>query len=392
MGNTQNQPQSSEGTAQTSGWTTDGITVPEGWPAPEYIINLDADPKDRWKEIGEVYKTEVKQAMEELKTSKKIPGFVMELVDTFGSELDSLLPQPYSDELRGLAEVVEIPVGELFLLNLAYDITAHCTGIVAQSTEGKVLHARNLDMPADPEFQALLKVSRKMTFTAHFQRGGETVYSGETFAGLIGLATGQKPNSFTININERRTGSMWTNILNLLRDHPGSAICFLVRDALADPDINYQGVLNRMTYIPMIASCYVIIGGTKPGEGAVIARDRREAVKPFSNGIWKLDASGGTWYLLQTNNDHWTKPPNVEPAGHDDLTKSSYEREVTGNRAMATMGQSNLSPQGLIDVLSTDPVFNPHTLYTTVMTAADPALNKSWIRDKPESEPSQDTT
>ena len=59
---------------------------------------------------------------------------------------------------------------------------------------------------------------------------------------------------------------------------------------------------------------------------------------------------------------------------------------------MATMGQSNLSPQGLIDVLSTDPVFNPHTLYTTVMTAADPALNKSWIRDKPESEPSQDTT
>ena len=52
---------------------------------------------------------------------------------------------------------------------------------------------------------------------------------------------------------------------------------------------------------------------------------------------------------------------------------------------MANMGQSNLSPQCLIDVLSvhdsTGPVFNEHTLYTTVMTAADPSLDKSWIRD-----------
>ena len=186
---------------------------------------------------------------------KTVPEFVFELVDTFGSELDSLLPQPYSDELRGLAEVTEIPVGELFLLNLTYDITAHCTGIVVQSSNGKLLHARNLDMPSNLQFLAVLKNARKMTFTAHFQKRGKTVYSGVTSAGGIGLATGQKPNSFTININERRTGSMWTNILTLLRDHPGSAVCFLVRDALGDPDMSYQGVLDRMTYIPMIASC-----------------------------------------------------------------------------------------------------------------------------------------
>ena len=382
MENKQNQPQPSEG-AQTSGWTTDGITVPDGWPVAEFIVNLDTDPKDRWKKIGEIYKTEMKQAMEAIKTT--VPGFVFELVDTFGSELDSLLPQPYSDELRGLAEVTEIPVGELFVFNLAYDITAHCTGIVAQSSDGKLLHARNLDMPSDKQFQAVLKNARKMTFTAHFQRGGKTVYSGVTSAGAIGLATGQKPNSFTININERRTGSMWTNILTLLRDHPGSALCFLVRDALADHDMNYQGVLDRMTCIPMIASCYIIISGTRPGEGAVISRDRRGAVKPFSNGIWKLDVSEGRWFLLQTNNDHWTKPPNIEPAGHKKMAEDSYKREKAGNTAMANMGRSNLSPQGLIDVLSIHdparPVFNKHTLYTTVMTAADPSLDKSWIRD-----------
>lgn len=145
--------------------------------------------------------------------------------------------------------------------------------------------------------------------------------------------------------------------------------------------MNYQGVLQQMTYIPMIASCYVIIGGMNRGEGVVITRDRREAVKPFSNGVWKLGASGG-WHVLQTNNDHWTRPPNAEP--HAAQKTDSYERQVTGNAQMVQMGQSNLSPEGLLYVLSTDPVFNSHTLYTTIMTAADPSLNKSWIRDKTE--------
>ena len=365
---------------QTSDWTTDGIAVPDGWPASVEIIDLDKDPKERWKEIGGKYKTEMKQGMEEVK--KMVGKYVVGLAiaDILGKELDSLLPPPYANELMGLAEAADIHVGELFLLNIAYDISAFCMSIVAQSNDGKLLHARTLEMP--PEFTELLTISRKMTFTAHFQKGGTTVYSGVVQAGMIGLATGQKPNAFTITLNERRTGTVWDNILALLREHPGSAVTLLIRDALADPEINYQGVLNRMMYIPMIASCYIIITGTKPGEGAVIARDRNQAVKPFSKGVWKLDASKGTWYLLQTNNDHWSVPPDIEPNGHADLMDWSYARKMAGCEAMVKMGQSNLSPEGLIGVLSTYPAFNQDALYTTVMTAANPSLNKSWIRQK----------
>ena len=351
--------------------------VPDGWPAPVEVIDLDKDPKDRWKEIGTKYKTELKQAMEEVKT---MLGEKIRLAEIFGNELDSLLPPPYADELRGLAEAADIYVGDLFLLNIAYDVTAHCTSLVAQSNDGHILHARNLDTPG--EFAKLLTITRKITFTVHFQKGGTTVYSGVSQIGVIGLATGQKPNSFTISVNERRTGSVWDNILGLLRDHPGSGIAFLIRDALADPDIDYEGVLNRMMHIPMIACCYITIGGTKPGEGAVIARDRNQAVKPFSNGVWKLDAANGTWYLLQTNNDHWTAPPDIEPSSHPDLMAWSYERATAGYAAMEKMGRSNLSPEGLIGVLSTYPVFNQETLYTTVMAAEDPSLNKTWIREK----------
>ena len=201
-------------------------------------------------------------------------------------------------------------------------------------------------------------------------------------AGVIGTATGEKPNSFTINLNERRTGSIWDYFIYRDLKHPGSGILFLIRDALADPDIDYQGVLNRFIYIPMISSSYIIIAGTKPGEGAVISRDRREAVKPFSNGVWKLDNLVGRWYLLQTNHDHWTEPPNLEPHSKKDdpLIISSYERFKCGNEEMKKMGQVNLTPQRLVDVLSTPPVYNDHTFYVTVMSAADSSLSQSWFR------------
>lgn len=134
-------------------WSTDDIVVPHGKPTQCYIINLDADPKDRWKEIGEKYKTDIKQTLEEVKKKAgEAVRILLRLVDVqaIGRELDSLLPPPYGDELRGLAEATDIPVGELFVLNLVYDITAHCTSIVAQSSTGYLLHARNLDMRICP--------------------------------------------------------------------------------------------------------------------------------------------------------------------------------------------------------------------------------------------------
>ena len=348
------------------------ISAPESRPMPEHIINLDLPPVKRWVAIGRLYRSQVKTGI-----SKMLPNYVVKLVDVFGSLLESLLPPPYADELKGLAEAVQVPVGELLLLNLTSDLSAFCTSIIAQTSDGKLLNARNFDAPR--EFNFLASTVREAIFNAHFQSGGKTLYSCVIIAGLIGTFTGQKPNSFTITINQRRTGDIWTNILSLLLKFPGGEIGLLTRDALADPDITYQGVLNRMMYIPMISSCYVIIAGTKPGEGVVISRDRKGPVKPFSDGVWKLDVSVGRWYLLQTNNDHWTKPPDLEPPHGN--AKFSYEREYAGNKAMEKCGQANITPHNLINVLSTNPVLNTDTVYTTVMSAAYPSLLKSWIRE-----------
>lgn len=341
----------------------------------EFIIDLDTPPTNRWAEIGRIYGDNIKEAIK--LTTGTLPSEVINIADFLGKELETLLPSPYKEEIQGFADVIGIPVGELFFLNLAYDLTAHCTSIVAQTSDGKILHARNLDTPRDPGFQKLMGVTRKSTFIVHFQEQGKTIYSGVTTAGYIGLLTGQKPNTFTITLDERRTGNVWLNIMELLKDHPGASVGLVIRDTLADPDINFEGVVEKLTYIPLIAACYFIIGGINPGEGAVITRDRKEAVQPLSNGVWRLNSSPGQWYVLETNNDHWTKLPNIQPPNSN---KDSYDRQNTGDKTMNDIGQENMNPTALIKVLSTPPVYNQSTLYTAVMSAAEPSLFTAWIR------------
>ena len=347
----------------------------------EFIIDLDTIPTNRWAEIGRIYGDDIKENIK--LTIATLPSEVVKIADFLGKKLESLLPSPYKEEIQGFADVVGIPVGELFFLNLVYDLTAHCTSIVAQTSDGKVLHARNMDTPRD-----LLKhmgVSRKSTFIVHFQEQSKMVYSGVTAAGYIGLFTGQKPNTFTITLNERRTGNVWLNIIELLEDHPGASVGLVIRDTLADPNINFEGVVEKLTYIPLIAACYFIIGGINPGEGAVITRDRKEAVQPLSNGVWRLNSSLGQWYVLQTNNDHWTKLPNIQPPNSN---KDSYVRQNTGDKTMNDIGQENMNPTALVKVLSTPPVYNHTTMYTAVMSAAEPSLFTAWVRF-PEASPSK---
>ena len=358
---------------------SDQITPADGAPkAKEFIINLDEPPASRWAEVGREYAQLIKEAIKN--TTEGVPEVATKVIEFIGKELDNWLPATYKEELQGLAETVGSPLGDLFFYNLSYDITAHCTSTVVQTKDGRILHARNLDMPRDPEFQKLLPLSRQAVIAVNFQKQGQTVYSGVTIAGYIGLLTGQKPNSFTVTLNERRTGSIWLNILELLKDLPGSSVGLILRDTLADPNMTFRSAVDKLTSVPLIAACYLTIGGINPGEGAVISRDRRGTVEPLSDGLWKLDANSGAWYLLQTNNDHWTKLPNIQPP---DSNKDSYERRNTGDEAMNAVGQANIDPANVYKVLSTLPVLNETTIYTAVMSAGEPSLFDAWVRSPP---------
>ena len=41
-----------------------------------------------------------------------------------GEELDKFIPQPFADEMRGISETLGLPLGEIVMANLIYDVSA----------------------------------------------------------------------------------------------------------------------------------------------------------------------------------------------------------------------------------------------------------------------------
>lgn len=86
-------------------------------------------------------------------------------------------------------------------------------------------------------------------------------------------------------------------------------------------------------------------------KGAVITRNRENAAD-----VWKLDAAQPeTWYLAETNYDHWKPPLFID------------DRITPCNNCMKKMGQESMSFQGLFNVLSSKPVLNKLTVYTSLI-------------------------
>ncbi|CAB4015127.1 Hypothetical predicted protein, partial [Paramuricea clavata] len=193
-------------------------------------------------------------------------------------------------------------------------------------------------------------------------KNGKLVYSGITFAGYIGILTGQKPLAFTVTLDERDKGYLWENIFQLLLAKT-TPVGFFLRSLLANEESNFDYVIKQISQVEMIAPAYIIVGGVKKGEGAVVTRARIETLD-----VWKLNVSDGRWFLVETNYDHWKPPP------------SSDDRRHPAIKAMNQMGQKNVGVKGLFQVMSTKPVLNNSTVFTSIMSAKFPSIFTTWRR------------
>ena len=68
---------------------------------------------------------------------------------------------------------------------------------MAQTSEGKIVHSRNLDF----DHPAYL---RNMTYKAKFVKDGKYAYDTVQFAAIVGVYTGFKAGAFSISENQRR--------------------------------------------------------------------------------------------------------------------------------------------------------------------------------------------
>ena len=118
---------------------------------PKYRIDLDQPAEKRWREIGMDYRTYAPELLKIL--NQKIPSKVFPLVEKVALYVDTLFDEPYPGELKGFAEAFNISLADVILANIFYDLTAHCTSIVAQDEHGDIYHARNLDYQSSHVFR-----------------------------------------------------------------------------------------------------------------------------------------------------------------------------------------------------------------------------------------------
>jgi len=325
-----------------------------------YVVDLDKNPAERWSEISKIYAAKIRDLVGSAK--QFIAAF---LGDTLVDQLEKILgqlvnkfPQPYADELRGIAADTQLPLGDILLYNMFYEVDTVCTSIVAEDPEGRLYHARNLDFGLFIGWNekthdwTITELLRKTIINIEWHKGGKTVFKSVNFAGFVGVYNGVVPQRFTVTANQRfDVGGGLIGILKWLRgENATSWMTLLVREVLETAN-SYDEAVNRLSNTPLMAPVYYIVGGNQSGQGAIVVRGREKTLDTV-----RLNPSQPTgWYLLETNYD-----PKVKPLFIDD-------RRTPGNQCMQKLGRANVGFPGIYNVLSSTTNLNKLTAYTTLM-------------------------
>ncbi|KAM4604385.1 acid ceramidase [Polymixia lowei] len=340
-----------------------------------YTVDLDLPPSKRWVDLITEKKTDLVNMIRIIKdlANAFVPsGKLIEMVDIGLPLLVDSLPYPFGDEMKGIAATSGVPLGEVVLFNIFYEVFTVCTSVVAEDPNGNLIHGRNLDfglfMGWDMKNKSWIvsETLKPLVVNIDFRRNNKTVFKSTNFAGYVGMLTGIKPHTFTLTMNERFSlDGGYIGILEwILGKRDGMWMSFLTRSVLEN-STSYEDAKNRLALTKLLAPAYFILGGNKTGQGCVITRSR-----VLSLDIWELDLKLGRWYVLETNYDHWKEPLFLD------------DRRTPAMKCMNKTTQTNISLKTMYDTLSTKPVLNKLTTYTTLMEVSSGKL-ESYIRDCP---------
>ncbi|XP_033825696.1 acid ceramidase isoform X2 [Periophthalmus magnuspinnatus] len=340
-----------------------------------YTIDLDLPPHKRWTSVITDKKKDLDGMIEVIRDLAKafVPsGRLIELVDITLPLIVNTLPDPFKDEIKGIALDSGIPLGEITLFNIFYEVFTVCTSVVAEDAKGNLLHGRNLDfglfMGWDMKNKSWI-ISEKLkplVVNLDFRKNNKTVFKSTNFAGYVGMLTGIKPHLFSLTMNERFSlDGGYIGIMEwILGQRDGMWMSFLTRSVLENAT-SYENARSLLAQTKLLAPAYFILGGNKSGQGCIITRSRT-----LSLDLLELNMKLGRWYVLETNYDHWEDPFVLD------------DRRTPAMTCMNKTTQNNISIKTLYDVLSTKPVLNKLTTYTTLMQVSEGTL-ESYIRDCP---------
>lgn len=248
-----------------------------------FDIDLDADPYDRWREVGRRNKAKLGRFLREIETmlhesaeawyvrallagAKVVAGPLAVLVAR-------LFGEDYVAEIRGLAHASGLPESKLFLANLTYDLTVGHEGVFGACSSFSVVAekapvlVRNMDW-AWPESTG------RYTVMTRFHKGSAS-YINIAPLGCVGVLSAMRVGSWAVTLNQApATG--WPQLLQWPAMHRLRKAC--------DSSLTYGSLVRRAMEYQTMTPFFAHVIGTKPEEQVVIegAADtfRKRKAKP----------------------------------------------------------------------------------------------------------------
>ncbi|KAI4025800.1 N-acylethanolamine acid amidase [Homo sapiens] len=143
-----------------------GLSAASPPAAPRFNVSLDSVPELRWLPVLRHYDLDLVRAAMAQVIGDRVPKWVHVLIGKVVLELERFLPQPFTGEIRGMCDFMNLSLADCLLVNLAYESSVFCTSIVAQDSRGHIYHGRNLDYPFG-------NVLRKLTVDVQFLKNGQ---------------------------------------------------------------------------------------------------------------------------------------------------------------------------------------------------------------------------
>ena len=315
---------------------------------PEYNIDLDLPPEERWKDIIPLYSDNI---LEVINTAyEELPWVFSRTIKYLAKKYFEEIPDDigdYGKEMIGISHYSGIDLYEVVLYNIFYEVFSLCTSVVVNSKHqnsniNTIIHARNLDFGVLME--GIVPLLKKISISINFIKNGTTIYKAHTFAGFVGIFTGMKPYKYSITINQRfALNGGFLGIMKWFRTKTPNWNSLIVRDLL-EGDYDYDYVINVLSNAELIAPIYYIVGGLNDKDGAVITRDRYYNLLPIYLNTSK--------YVFQTNHDHW-----VEPFYFDDRTTSGKK----------FLEENEHTVENMEKLLETKPTLNRITIFSSIM-------------------------
>jgi hypothetical protein len=366
-------------------------------PVPEFTINLDDEPEDRFTEVLTHFAPQLQNFVKYIHADgSSVKAIATALALKRGRETDE-----FNRELTGWSKVTGIAKNELHTIQMIYDLQTlmvpivnfthgsadmdliqellgevlpsdlrapepfhmGCTGIIATSDEdGTVYHARNLDF-------SFAEYLQPMAYTGIFTKGGSEIFRAQTIAGFDAILTGMRkgPNGYTIEINTRYPDHWGGNkemIQNLFTNK--IALSGWTKRKILEEQDNYEDAVEALSTTPYCSTEYNIVAGVK--KGTILGRN--------PNGLaYQMPLSeSGKKYILMTNFDYnWGDIREIfDPTGGDGIF---HPRRKPAENLLDNA--DSITGELLFDVINDHAVMAKDTIFQVLMNVETGLWNAS---------------